>query len=285
MLDNLQITSDSTCDLPVEIIMENNIKISPLTVIIGNEEFIDAVNINSEKVLELVAEKGKLPKTSAVSIEYYKKFFKQFTDKGLKVLHFCISSKDSCCYPNACKAAEDMKGVYIVDSYTLSAGQGLLVLKAIDLLKKGKTLEEVYDYINSIKKYVQTSFIIDTLEFLHKGGRCSSLALISSRLMKIHPSIAIKDGALAVKKKYIGSLNRCAVSYLNDTLAEYKNYDKTRCFVIHSPCDIDLDEMFTEKVKELFDFETVIDAETGSTVTSHCGRGTIGLMFINNTEL
>ena len=278
-MDKIIITSDSTCDLPVDILREYDVRICPISILLGNEEKFDTVDVTSADVLDFVNKTGILPKTSAVSADRYAEFFKKYVDDGYKVFHFCISSKASSCYEHAEAASKDFEGVYVIDSYSLSSGQGLQILKTADMIKSGMPIEEIVAKAKRLNEKVQTSFVVDKLDFLHKGGRCSSVAVIASKIMKIHPSISIVDGALQVKKKYVGALKRSLAQYIDDLAVEYKNYDDTRAVLIHSPSDAELVEYTRSLIESKFNFRTIIDSTAGSTVTSHCGYNTIGLMF------
>lgn len=273
------ISSDTTCDLPQKYIDEHSISLCPITVILGGEERRDTVDLTPEQVLDYVKETGVLPKTSATGIYAYKEYFEKLLEKGERVIHFCISSKSSSCYSNAVAAASELEGVSVIDSYSLSSGQGIQVMKAVDLVGEGKDADEIVETIESLKDKAQISFVVDTLDFLHKGGRCSSVAMAASKVLKIHPSIEMKDGTLVVKKKYVGNLARSFSQYIKDLSDEFPNYDPKRCFVTHSPSEDKYVDLFVEKVKECFKFDEIIDAKAGSTVTSHCGYNTIGVIF------
>lgn len=279
-MENYVVTSDSTCDLNADQIKNNNIQIKCLSIILGGKEYADGIDIDSQRILDYVDNGGDLPKTAATSVEDYKEFFSKFVNEGKKVIHFNISSQASSCYANACVAAKEIGNVFVVDSRNLSSGQGLLVLKACDLLKEGKSVEEAYDEILGYTKKVQLSFVVDRLDFLHKGGRCSLIQLIGAKLLKLHPCIYMPDGALKIKKKYTGSIKRSFDSYVNDLAQEYATYNKQRCFVTHCKADPDLVEMVVAKVKELFEFNEIIVSEAGATITSHCGRNTLGVLFL-----
>ncbi|MBO6263103.1 MAG: DegV family protein [Clostridia bacterium] len=282
MLENIQLTSDSSCDLNDDQLKENGIVICPIAVILDGKELYDTVNIDAESVLDFVNKTGKLPKTAATPKDKYVEFFKKFRDEGKTVIHFCISSKASSCHEHAVAAAEEVGGVYVIDSYALSGGQGLEILKAADMIRENK-FDNIDDLVNEIEantNKTQLSFVVDTLEFLHKGGRCSSVALIGSKILKIHPSIYNKDGALTVQKKYMGNMQRCLGLYVQDLSNDFKDYDETRCFITHSPADKELVDFVREKVMENFKFNEIIETFAGSTVTSHCGRNTIGVLFM-----
>lgn len=278
-MDKIIITSDSTCDLPVDILREYDVRICPISILLGNEEKFDTVDVTSADVLDFIKKTCILPKTSAVSADRYAEFFKKYVDDGYKVIHFCISSKASSCYEHAEAASKNFEGVYVIDSYSLSSGQGLQILKTADMIKSGMPIEEIVAKAKRLNEKVQTSFVVDKLDFLHKGGRCSSVAVVASKIMKIHPSISIVDGTLQVKKKYVGALKRSIAQYIDDLAVEYKNYDDTRAVLIHSPSDAELVEYTRSLIESKFNFRTIIDSTAGSTVTSHCGYNTIGLMF------
>jgi DegV family protein with EDD domain len=278
-MEKIKITSDSTCDLTKEIIQSNDIGICPIAILLGKEEYHDTVDVDAEKVIAYVNETGVLPKTAATSIDTYKNFFESYTKEGYSVIHFNISSKSSSCNNNANVAAKDMDNVYVIDSLSLSSGQGIQILKAIDLMKEGKSAKEIVEIINNERNKVQISFVVDKLDFLHKGGRCSSVATIASKVLKIHPSIAMEDGSLGIDKKYMGTLARSCSQYVKDIADKYKNYDETRCFITHSPTDESIVNIVKEKVNEHFKFNEIIESYAGSTVTSHCGYNTIGIIF------
>ena len=275
----IKLTSDSTCDLPQEFIEKHDVAICPIAILLGLDEYHDTVDIDANKVLEYVKETGTLPKTAATSIDAYKEFFAQFTNEGYTVIHFNISSKSSSCNNNASVAAKDMENVYVIDSYSLTTGQGIQILKAAKLIEEGKSAQEVVDIINADKEKVQVSFVVDKLDFLAKGGRCNAAKALAASVLKIHPSIVMNDGTLGQGKKYMGSLARGCAQYVKDLATEFKNYDESICFITHSPSDQAIVDIVTEKVKEYFKFDQVVDATAGSTVTSHCGPNTIGVIF------
>ncbi|MBQ3572098.1 MAG: DegV family protein [Clostridia bacterium] len=280
-MQNCIITAETTCDLSPDILQDRGFRTIPITIIMGLEEKKDGVAIKAEELFDYVKKTGQLPKTAAVSVEEYKEFFTEVKKDCEKIIHFSISSKASTSFNNALAAAKEIDGVYVVDTKALSTGEALLMLKASDMLQEGVAVEEVYNKIVELTGKVQTSFVVDTLDYLAKGGRCSAVALIASKILKIHPYIYENDGALQVKKKYMGTLQRALSSYVQDVATEYKNYDKRRVFVTHSPCDgRELVEEVIAKVKEYFDFEEIIETQAGATVSTHCGKNTIGVLFI-----
>lgn len=281
-MNGIAITSDSTCDLSVQQIRENEIGIMPLSVMLGDKSFRDGIDIVPADIFRFFEETGELPKTAAPSVKEYEDFFRPYVEAGETLIHFNISSKASGSNGFAQTAAKAFGGkVIVVDSHALSTGQGLLVMKACDLRKEGKSAEEIAETVNSLRDKVNTSFIPDTLLYLYKGGRCSTLSYYGAKVLSIHPMIAMKEGQLYPKKKYIGKMSRCLKNYVHDLAEEYPQYDRTRCFITHSNADAELVESAKQLVKDLFSFDEVTETVAGSVITGHCGRNTIGVLFIS----
>lgn len=278
----IKITSDSTCDLN-DIVKERDIGILPLQVHLDSKSYRDGVDITPQDIFAFVAKTKILPKTSAPSVAEYEEFFAEQLKTADEVIHFNISQKSSGSHNFAKLAAESFKGkVHVIDSKALSSGQGLLVLKACDLRDEGKSASEIVAAVEELRERTNTSFVPDQLDYLHKGGRCSGMKMLVANTLKIHPKIVMKDGQLMQGGKYMGNMVRCISRYVADLKAEYPSYDKTRCFVTHSSAEPALVEAAKAKVKELFDFNEVIETVAGSIVTSHCGKGTLGVLFIYN---
>lgn len=276
----IKITADSTCDLG-EHVARRNIGIMPLTVILGTDSFRDGVDIIPQDIFSYVEKTGQLPKTAAPSITEYEDFFAKYVDEGNTVIHFNISDKSSSSHQYALAASKKFKGkVFVVDSKALSSGQGLLVMKAADMLEAGADAKEIYESVLALRPLVNTSFIPDRLDYLYKGGRCSRMAMYGANILKIHPLIEMDDGQLVADKKYRGSMEKCITSYIQDLAVKYPKYDKTRCFITHSSADASLVETARAKVKEIFGFDEIIETVAGSVITGHCGRNTLGVLFI-----
>ena len=275
-------TSDSTCDLSREQIEKNDIGIFSLSVILGDKFYKDG-QIAPSDIFRFVKETDTLPKTAAGSPEEYSAFFAENIKGYDSLIHLNISSKASSCYSAACQAAEEFGGkVFVVDSKALSSGQGLLVLKACSLASEGRTPAEIVEIINVLRPKVNTSFIPDALDYLHKGGRCSLAALIGAKVLKLHPLICENsEGQLIAKKKYMGGMSRCIRTYVEDLREQYPDYDNTRCFITHSSADKELVDLAKDLVAKNFDFKEVCETVAGSIVTSHCGRNTLGVLFIS----
>ena len=280
----IAITCDSVCDLSQELIKQNNISILPISIILGDETFSDGVNINSQKIFDYVAKNKQLPKTSAINEFQYAEFFKEHLDGVDALIHFTISSDMSSCFNNAKKAANTLKNVYVIDSRNLSTGVGLQVLYACMLRDKGEKPENIVKKVEARKQFVQASFVVERLDYLYKGGRCSALQLLGANLLKIRPSIIVKNGKMDVHKKYRGKMKDVVKDYVKDTLNEFNTYDKSICFITYSSATEDMVEAAKSTLKEFANFENVYITTAGATVTSHCGENTLGILYYNNVE-
>ncbi len=285
MTDSIIVTTDSTCDLG-EQAAKYGVQIMPLNVILGGESYKDGVEITPADIFAYVQKTGELPKTSAPNVETYKDFFAAFVAEGKKVIHVSISQKASSAYLNALSAAGEFPGkVFVVDSKALSTGQGLVVLKAADMVKAGLSAEEIVEKLSAVREHVNTSFIPDTLEYLYKGGRCSALSMYGAKILKLHPMIDMQDGQLYAAKKYRGDMLRCISKYVAELSEAYPEYDPCRCFITHSHADEELVALAKEKVAEHFAFAEVIETVAGSVITGHCGRNTLGVLFVTKREV
>lgn len=280
----IAITCDSVCDLSQELIKQNNISILPISIILGDETFSDGVNINSQKIFDYVTKNKQLPKTSAINEFQYAEFFKEHLDGVDALIHFTISSDMSSCFNNAKKAANTLKNVYVIDSRNLSTGVGLQVLYACMLRDKGEKPENIVKKVEARKQFVQASFVVERLDYLYKGGRCSALQLLGANLLKIRPSIIVKNGKMDVHKKYRGKMKDVVKDYVKDTLNEFNTYDKSICFITYSSATEDMVEAAKSTLKEFANFENVYITTAGATVTSHCGENTLGILYYNNVE-
>lgn len=284
MDQKIKFTADSTCDLTKDLVKRFNLsEVIPLQVILGEKSLYDGA-FDTREIYRFVEESKLFPKTSAANIFDFKKAFEKHTADGSAVIHFSISNKLSASFSNAVEAAKEFKNIYIVDGKSLSTGTSLLIFYAYDLLKKNPSMEvsELAKILNGKADSVQASFCVDTLSYLHKGGRCSALALVSSNLLKIHPSLHLNGGEMKVGKKYIGKMPKVIPKYIADLKASNPDYDNTRCFITYTvDTDHEIIEAEKNSVKELFDFKEILETTAGSTVTSHCGLGTIGLLFMN----
>ena len=223
---------------------------------------------------------GELPKTSAANLGESLDFFKQFTDAGKKVIHFTISGEMSSTYRNACLAAEELEGVHVVDTRNLSTGGGLLVVAAAEMAKEGKSAAEIVAECERLTACVDASFVIDSLEFLHKGGRCSAIAAFGANLLQLKPCVMVQNGKMVVGKKYRGKFRMTLKQYIADRIGDASDIDTSRIFVTHAGCDADIVDQCVEQVKAMEKFDEVCVTRAGCTVSAHCGRNTLGVLFI-----
>lgn len=274
------ISSDSVADLPKELLQANNIPIIPLPITLGENTYLDGLEVTPDVIFEFVEKHKILPKTSAINEFTYKTFFNKNLKEYDAIVHLTISSKLSLCYENAVAAAKDLEQVFVVDTKTLSSGIGALLLKACALRDKGKTPEQIVQTLNTLKQNVHASFIIEKLEFLHKGGRCSSVQLLGANLLKIHPSILNTNGKLDMYKKYKGKMIEVVKTYVMDTLAENPNPDNDYVFITNTASP-EMVQLATELLQKHSNFKHICNTPASSTITSHCGKNTLGLLFLN----
>ena len=278
----IKILSDSTCDLSKELVERYDLGIIPLYVRLGDEEYQDGVNISPEELYKWSDEHGETPKTAAPSIEDISKYLDP--DSGDEYIIFTISSSMSASFNNVRLAAENLEmsdRVYVIDSANLSTGIGLLVLYAAELKKAGKSAKEIVQEIENTKGKVRASFVVDTLVYLHRGGRCSGVAALLGTALKLHPRIAVADGAMHPEKKYRGSSKRFILDYVKDMEADLKNARPERVFITHSGCDREIVEAVRAYLSSLGLFNEILETRAGGVVSSHCGPGTLGVLFID----
>lgn len=279
------IASDSTCDLSTELIERYQVKIVPLSVIMGGQQHQDGVDIDPEKIYDHYEKTGELPKTAAANIADLTQFFSEHTADGSALVYFSISSQMSSSYNNARIAAADFEDVYVINTKNLSTGGGLLVVSAGEMAKEGKTAREIATACEELAERVDASFVIDNLEFLHKGGRCSALAALGANLLQLKPCIVVKNGKMGVGKKYRGRFSNVLRQYIAERIGDASDIDLTRVFVTHAGCDDDICQACVEQVKAIAPFGEVLLTRAGCTVSSHCGRNTLGVLFIRKTPL
>ena len=278
---NVKIISDSTCDLSSELLSRYDIDIVPLSVTLGDFTGRDGMEVTPAKIYQHVAECKELPKTSAVNTEEYVRVFRSWREKGYSIVHYCISSEFSSCYQNACAAAQEMDEVYVVDSRNLSSGQGLLVLKGAEMARDGASAREIQEECTRLTNKVEASFILDRLDYMHKGGRCSAITMMGANVLHLKPCIEVMGGKMAPTKKYRGRFRQVLLNYVEDRLAGRDDVDPYRIFITHTECD----PADVQAVKELLlrhepPFAEILETDAGSTVTSHCGPNTLGILFM-----
>lgn len=285
MCKKVIIASDSTCDLSSELIERYQVKILPLGVNLGNKQYFDGVDIDPEFIYQHYEKTGELPKTSAANVADFIDFFKKHTEDGSSLVMFTISSEMSSTYSNAKIASEEFENVFVVDTKNLSTGGGLLVVAAGEMAAQGKSANEIAKRCTELAECVDASFVIDNLEFLHKGGRCSAVSAFGANLLQLKPCIMVKNGKMGVGKKYRGKFMSALENYINDQLADVSDIDLDRVFVTHAGCDEEICRRCVELVKEKVPFKEVLFTRAGCTISSHCGRNTLGILFIRKTPL
>lgn len=280
MVNRIVIASDSTTDLSQELIERYHIKTLPLGIALGGKEYSDGVDMDPDRIYQHYEQTGELPKTSAINVADFTAFFAEHAQDGNAVIFFTISSEMSSTYSNAQVAAQAFDNVYVIDTANLSTGGGLLVLSACKMAEQGMSAEEIVAGCSELVNRVDASFIIDNLEFLRKGGRCSALTALGANLLQIKPCIIVRNGKMTVGKKYRGKFTSVLKKYIQDQLGDLSNIDLEHVFITHAGCDEKICNLCIEQVKALAPFKEVFCTRAGCTISSHCGRNTLGVLFI-----
>jgi len=276
----IKILSDSTCDLSRDLLEKYNISLVPLSVIMDGKDYKDGVTITPAEIFAHVAAGGSLCSTSAVSIGEYADVFAQYADDYDGIIHINIGSGFSTCYQSATLAAEEFDNVRVIDSKNLSTGQGLVVLKACELAKTCDDLDALADTLRAFTEKVEASFLVDKLDYLVKGGRCSSAAALGANLLSLKPCIEVKDGKMTVGKKYRGNYAKCLAAYVKERLADREEIDHGTLFVTQTVVDQDCYAGVLDAVNTYGHFENVYETTAGCTISCHCGPGTLGVLFV-----
>ena len=277
---NIKILSDSTCDLSPELIAKYDIDLSRLSVIKNGEEFKDGLTITPADIFAHVAAGGDLCSTTAFNIGEYEELFEKYASRYDAVIQICIGSGFSSSYQNACIAAEDYPNVRVIDSMNLSTGQGHVVLEACRLAKECESLDEIVDKLNAFVPRVEASFLLDQLQYMVKGGRCSAAAALGANLLNLKPCIEVKDGKMSVVKKYRGSYAKCLANYVKDRLADREDIIRDELFLTYSPVSDECLTAVKDAIAAHGNFQTVYETTAGCTVSCHCGPGTLGVLFV-----
>ncbi|MBR1820056.1 MAG: DegV family protein [Clostridia bacterium] len=276
----IRITADSTCDLSPEYIRAHDITIIPLTVSMGGKDYIDGADIAPDDIFRHVDAGGDLPKTAAVNSAAYRERFTELLKDCDAIIHFNISAEFSSCHEHAVLAAEGLP-VYCVDSRNLSSGIALLLCEAVDMIEAGcDDPKAIIDHVNGLIDKVDASFIVDRLDFLYKGGRCSMVAMLGANLLKLRPCIEVADGKMVVGKKFRGTYERCLKQYVDDRLRSPDAVNAKRIFITHTGVTREQFELTRAQVLSHLPFEEIMEVRAGCSITSHCGQGTLGILFI-----
>lgn len=277
---NIKILSDSTCDLSPELLEKYNISLIPLTIVKDGKAFSDGVNITPAEIFAHVASGGSLCSTAAGGVGVYQAHFKKYASSYDGVIHINISAEFSSSYQNACLAAEDFPNVRVVDSRNLSTGQGLVVLQACRLAETCTDLDALQQELQAFTSRVEASFLLDRLDYMVKGGRCSAATALGANLLNLKPCIEVRDGKMGVVKKYRGKYAKCLAGYVKDRLDDREDLDRETLFVTHTPVTPECEQAVSEAVDAYARFENIYWTEAGCTVSCHCGPGTLGVLFV-----
>ncbi len=276
------VSAESTIDMPKELLDKYNIHTTPFGINFNNSLVEDREGV-AEEIFDYVAKTKTLPKTSAISPDQYSDYFTELKKAYDVIIHVSMSSLLSSAYNNACLVANEMDNVFIIDSKNLSTGIALLVLYIRDLVDKGVGVEDICKLANDKVTNVKSSFVLDQLNYMHKGGRCSSITLLGANLLKIKPQIIVTNGKLVVGKKYRGNLTKVVSNYVDDIIADMKNPDKSVVFVTHSSPMPEEEKIAETKLREA-GFKNIYNTLAGGAICSHCGPGTLGVLYIENNN-
>ncbi len=278
---NIRITSDSTCDLSPDYLRAHRVELLPLYTMKGGETFRDGVDIHPQDIFDHVAAGGDLCSTAANNVSDYQELFTRLLPECDAIIHIDISADFSSCYQNACVAASELPNVYVVDSRNLSSGHGHIVCEAVNMAEEGKlSPREIVDRLNELTSRVEASFLLDRLDYMVKGGRCSMVAALGANLLHLKPCIEVIDGKMKVVKKYRGSYEKCILNYVKDRLQNRDGLVYDRIFITHTPVEDGLVEKVRAAIQECAPFTHIIETQAGCTVSCHCGPGTLGILFI-----
>lgn len=280
----IKITSDSTCDLSQELIERYDIAVLPLNIVLDDKSFQDGRDITPDEIYAWSDEHNTTPKTSACSVEQAASFFKQFLDQGDDVVSFSISESMSSAISSMMLGVKALKAgerVTVIDSANLSTGVGLLVIEAAIMAKEGKSAKEIAQRIEELKPRVRASFVVDTLTYLHRGGRCSGVAALVGGVLKLHPQINVADGKMAPDKKFRGKMNRVIMNYAKELEPSLLKAKPDRVFITHSGCEQSILDEVKAYLESLNHFEEILITRAGGVISSHCGPGTLGVLFID----
>lgn len=278
-MSKVKITCDSTCDLGLELYKQYDVSVVPLSIALGDRLCRDGEDVQPGDLFDYVEQTGKLPTTSAISLGEYEDFFRPLVEAGWEIVHINLSSELSASHQNARLAAQEVGNVHVVDSRSLSTGSGHLVILAAQLAAAGLEGAAIAEALNARKGALDVSFIVQTLDYLHKGGRCSGLARFGANMLKLHPEIVMEDGSLHVGRMYRGSMEKSILDYVRGRLEHAEDVDCSRIFVTHSGVPAQIVEKVIALIRQLHPFEEVVETVAGSTISCHCGPNCLGVLF------
>ena len=276
----IKITADSTCDLTKVQLETNDITLMPLTIVKDGVNYLDNVTITPAEIFSHVASGGALCSTSAGNISDYEEMFRKYSDEYDGVIHISLGSGFSSSYQNACLAAEDFPNVRVIDSQNLSTGQGLVVIKACRLAASCDDLDALKAALDAFTPKVEASFLLDRLEYMVKGGRCSAAAALGANLLNLKPCIEVKNGKMGVVKKYRGNYAKCLANYVKDRLNAREDIDRNLLFLTYTPVSDECLTSVKDAIAACESFDEMVESNAGCTVSCHCGPGTLGVLFV-----
>lgn len=279
----IHIIADSTCDLSKELVEKYGIIIQPLYIHLGEEEYQDGASITPDDIYKWSEETKETPKTAAVSMAEMMDLYEKYTTNGDEIICFSISDDMSTTGNVMRMAAEEMDAaerIHVINSANLSTGIGLLVIEAAIMAQNGVPAKDIVAKIEELKPLVRSSFVVDTLTYLHRGGRCSGVAALAGGMLKLHPRIAVEDGKMGPGKKYRGRMNSVILEYVKDMEEDLKTAKADRVFITHSGCDEAIIDEVRAYLEQLHVFDEILVTRAGGVISSHCGPGTLGVLFI-----
>ncbi len=279
----VKIIADSTCDLSQDLLIKYDISILPLHVLLGEEEYLDGRTITPDKIYEWSDAHKTTPKTSAPSLTEAMELMKPYVEEEREIVCFSISDEMSTSGNVMRLAAAELQAehlVTVINSANLSTGIGHLVIEAAIFAQNGLKGKEIVEEIEKLKPLVRASFVVDTLTYLHRGGRCSSVAALAGSALKLHPKIVVENGRMEASRKYRGKIDHVILSYVHDMEAELKEAKKDRVFITHSGCDEVVIASVQSYLEKLQIFDEILVTRAGGVISSHCGPGTLGVLFI-----
>ena len=279
------LSADRTCDLTPEMRERFQVETMPYHIHLEGQDYLDSEDIFPEDLYQAYWDRKALPKTAAVNTYEYMEYFKKFVEEGCAVIHFCLGSALTSSCMNAKLASQEYDNVYVIDSCSLSTGMGLQVMDCRKMIDEGKDAEEIYNYFNESQQKYHASFVVDTLEFLQAGGRCSALAAMGANLLNLKVGIEVDNtsGKMGVGKKYRGQLKRVLPQYVKDKLAQYGDIRTDRIFITHSGIDEQCIELVRQTILETMHFDEVLVSQASCTISCHCGPSTLGILFATET--
>ncbi len=282
MAKPIVLCADSTCDLSPELIAKYQVKILPLHVTVEDQTYSDGVDINPDNIYAIYAEKKILPKTAALNMDEVLDFVTPFIEAGNDVLCITLGSSLSTTYNSFRLAAMETEGLYVIDSNNLSTGFGHVVMAAGDRIAAGMPIDQIVEEVSALTQKVEASFIVDNLEFLHKGGRCSAIAMLGANVLKLKPCIEVstEGGKMGVSKKYRGTLERVLEEYVADRLAGREDIRQDRIFITHSGISEERIAVAKDAIEKHMQFDEIYVTRAGCTISSHCGPNTLGILFV-----